>query len=293
MRRAALKRLICALLCLALIGGSTAYAAGRERPALDELRVYLCSLLAGRAYRSGGDIFMALGDMAEIYGLDISIKVTREGFTADAPGLELAGEKDSGYMTANCRYLYLPHGYLISGGELYLPLDALCRIFGVTSEVSGERIDLTTAQARFISGGEDYYEMNCDPEALYWLPRIGYGEAYEQPLAGIMGVCSVVLNRVADEDFPDTIFDVLYDNEHAVQFTPVTTLAMKDEPGEIYRVAACLVLEGYNTVGESTYFVNPAGGANAWFKQSLDYVVTYGGHEFYKAVDEEDVGTDT
>lgn len=276
------------MLCLALLGGSAAFAAGRERPALDELRVYHCSLLAGRAYRSGEDIFMSLSDFGEIYDIALRVENTREGFTADAPGLELAGTRDSGYMTANYRYIYLPRGYLISGGELYLPLDALCRIFGVTAEIGVERVDLTTAQARLISGGEDYYEMNCDPQALYWLPRIGYGEAYEQPLAGIMGVCSVVLNRVADEDFPNTIFEVLYDNKHTVQFTPVTTLAMKDKPDEIYCIASYLVLEGYNVVGESTYFVNPAGGANAWFEQNLSYVVTYGNHEFYKAVDEEE-----
>lgn len=276
------------MLCLALLGGSAAFAAGRERPALDELRVYHCSLLAGRAYRSGEDIFMSLSDFGDIYDIALRVENTREGFTADAPGLELAGTRDSGYMTANYRYIYLPRGYLISGGELYLPLDALCRIFGVTAEIGVERVDLTTAQARLISGGEDYYEMNCDPQALYWLPRIGYGEAYEQPLAGIMGVCSVVLNRVADEDFPNTIFEVLYDNKHAVQFTPVTTLAMKDKPDEIYCIASYLVLEGYNVVGESTYFVNPAGGANAWFEQNLSYVVTYGNHEFYKAVDEEE-----
>lgn len=276
------------MLCLALLGGGAAFAAGRERPALDELRVYHCSLLAGRAYRSGEDIFMSLSDFGEIYDIALRVENTREGFTADAPGLELAGTRDSGYMTANYRYIYLPRGYLISGGELYLPLDALCRIFGVTAEIGVERVDLTTAQARLISGGEDYYEMNCDPQALYWLPRIGYGEAYEQPLAGIMGVCSVVLNRVADEDFPNTIFEVLYDNKHTVQFTPVTTLAMKDKPDEIYCIASYLVLEGYNVVGESTYFVNPAGGANAWFEQNLSYVVTYGNHEFYKAVDEEE-----
>ncbi len=276
------------MLCLALLGGSAAFAAGRERPALDELRVYHCSLLAGRAYRSGEDIFMSLSDFGDIYDIALRVENTREGFTADAPGLELAGTRDSGYMTANYRYIYLPRGYLISGGELYLPLDALCRIFGVTAEIGVERVDLTTAQARLISGGEDYYEMNCDPQALYWLPRIGYGEAYEQPLAGIMGVCSVVLNRVADEDFPNTIFEVLYDNKHTVQFTPVTTLAMKDKPDEIYCIASYLVLEGYNVVGESTYFVNPAGGANAWFEQNLSYVVTYGNHEFYKAVDEEE-----
>ena len=73
-----------------------------------------------------------------------------------------------------------------------------------------------------------------------------------------------------------------YDVEHTVQFTPVTTGSMRSVPPDIYFIAAYLVLEGYNPVGDSVYFVNPANNGNYWFRENLTYVATIGGHEFYK-----------
>ena len=81
-------------------------------------------------------------------------------------------------------------------------------------------VEISTTQVRMISGNEDYYTTHFSADELYWLPHIAYVEALEEPLAGIMGVVSVVLNRVEDDDFPDTIFEVLYDSRTAVQFTP-------------------------------------------------------------------------
>lgn len=283
-----LRRVLCALLCLCLLSCPSFAAAfadgGRERPELEDVRVYVCSLLSGRAYLNGDTVYMSLSDLGRIYNISVSVSVSSGSFSASAPGLEIYGEKDSGYITANCRYLYVPSGYLVCGDDVYLPLDALCRIFGVSAGIDAGfgHVDISTAQPRLISGSEDYYTMNFSADELYWLPRIGYTEAYEQPLAGIMGVCNVVLNRVNDKDFPDTIFEVLYDSKHTVQFTPASTGAMHSEPDEIYYIAAYLVLEGYNTVGKSTYFVNPVDNANYWFRENLAYVTTIGNHEFYR-----------
>ena len=46
-------------------------------------------------------------------------------------------------------------------------------------------------------------------------------------------------------------------------------------------IAACLCLEGYNTVGESLYFVNPDRGDGSWFEASLRLVISIGDHDFY------------
>ena len=281
--------LLCTLACPAALASASGAAAAevRERPGLPDVHVYLCSLLSGRAYRHGDAAYMSLTDIGALYNIDVTVSVTNGSFTASAPALEVSGEKDSGYITANSRYLYLPDGYIVCGGDVYLPMDAICRIFGISAKTTEERVDISTAQARIISGGEDYYETHFPADELYWLPRIAYAEAFEQPLAGLMGVCAVVKNRVADEDFPDTVFDVLYDVEHTVvehtvQFTPVTTGSMRSVPPDIYFIAAYLVLEGYNPVGDSVYFVNPANNGNYWFRENLTYVATIGGHEFYK-----------
>ena len=291
----AVRRALCALLCAVLIasapGGASACAAdaapaaeraARERPRLEDIRLYVCGLLRGRAYMKGETPYISLADIGEIYGIDIAVDVQETSFTASAPGLELVGEAESGYLRANYRYIYLPQGYLACGGDVYLPLDAVSRIFTLTGEVKNGRLELSTAEVRMIRGSEDYYETHFSADELYWLPHIAYVEALDQPLAGIMGVVTVVLNRVESEDFPNTIFEVLYDSKHTVQFTPAATGSMHGRPTELYYIAAYLVLEGYNTVGDSLYFVNPANNGNYWFRENLTHVASIGDHEFYR-----------
>ena len=48
-----------------------------------------------------------------------------------------------------------------------------------------------------------------------------------------------------------------------------------------YQGTAKLALEGYNTAGESLYFVNPDIGAGSWFASNLTYVTSIGDHDFY------------
>ncbi len=285
------RRAACALICAALMltafcPAAAAESSGestRERPELEDARVYVGGLLSGRAFIKNGTAYLALADIGEMYGVDISVELTADGFTASAPGLELSAARDAGYAEANYRYIYLPRGYITCGDDVYLPLDAITRIFSLKGELTDKgTVEFSTTQARMISGGEDYYTTHFSADELYWLPHIAYVEALEEPLAGIMGVVSVVLNRVKDDDFPDTIFEVLYDSRTTVQFTPAATGSMHGKPTELYYIAAYLVLEGYNTVGESIYFVNPENNGNYWFRENRTYVTTIGDHEFYK-----------
>lgn len=285
------RRAACALICAALMltafcPAAAAESSGestRERPELEDVRVYIGGLLSGRAFIKNGTAYLALADIGEMYGVDISVELTADGFTASAPGLELSAARDAGYAEANYRYIYLPRGYITCGDDVYLPLDAITRIFSLKGELTDKgTVEFSTTQARMISGGEDYYATHFSADELYWLPHIAYVEALEEPLAGIMGVVSVVLNRVKDDDFPDTIFEVLYDSRTTVQFTPAATGSMHGKPTELYYIAAYLVLEGYNTVGESIYFVNPENNGNYWFRENRTYVTTIGDHEFYK-----------
>lgn len=291
------KRAAAIVLCAALLAALPCYAAAddtqvtvsaesteaaRVRPALDCARVYVGGLLRARAYMKNGTPYMSLADVGTVYGIDITPDVTEDAFSVSAVGLELSGAAESGYIEANHRYMYLPDGYINCEGDIYLPLDVICRIFTLNAEVTDRGVEISTLKARMISGSENYYDTHYDADELYWLPHIAYVEALDQPLAGIMGVVSVVLNRVEDEDFPDSIFEVIYDTRHTVQFTPAATGSLHGKPTELYYIATYLVLEGYNTVGDSLYFVNPENNGNYWFRENLTLVATYGDHEFYR-----------
>ena len=116
---------------------------------------------------------------------------------------------------------------------------------------------------------------------LFWLTQIISAEAKYQPLAGMIGVGNVVLNRVESKDFPDTVFDVVFDVSRVVQFEPVSTGGIYAEPDPLSCVAARLCLEGYCTVEDSLYFVNPSKGSD-WFDKALEKVTSIGQHNFYK-----------
>jgi N-acetylmuramoyl-L-alanine amidase len=94
-------------------------------------------------------------------------------------------------------------------------------------------------------------------------------------------VGNVVLNRVADESCPDTIYDVIFDNKYGVQFSVTTNGTIYMDPSEESIIAAKICLEGYSVVGDSIYFVNPDIGVSSWFVNTRTFVKSIGDHDFY------------
>ena len=254
----------------------------KERPELDEVRVYLRDMLSGRGYINNGEIFMSLSEFSGLYGINMNLTADDEGFAAVAEGLDISAAYGTNYLTVNHRYVFLPDGYILCGRYVYLPADALSRIFGVKLSASEDRVDISTKQCRPISGSEDYYKLNMPPDYQYWIPRIIKVETVDEPLAGKIAVGNVIENRVESDRYPDSIYKVLYDNNTGVQFAPATTGALTAAGDELSWVAACLCWEGYDTAEDSLYFANPENNGNYWFKTNCVYVKTIGRHEFYK-----------
>lgn len=253
------------------------------RPQLEDVRVYFDGLLSDRGYLSGDTVYLSPDAICAYHGLEPSTEISGESFSLSLPALDLEGSAALEYMTANGRYLYVPEGYLDIDGRIYLPAQVLERALGIQITLYGDpvRVEVSTLPLNIIQGGENYYETHMPTEDLYWLSRIIYAEAREQPLAGQIGVGNVVMNRVESDSFPNTVFDVIHDQEYTVQFDPAATGGIKGDPDEMSLIAAYLCFEGYNTVGESLYFVNPVTGDSSWFESSLTYVTTIGGHDFY------------
>lgn len=281
MRKPALRRAFALLLALCLLCPGLAAAA--DGGVAQSMPVYIDGLLSARAYVSGEAVFLPPEAVCAAAGLSMSWSEDNGTLTLSVPGAVLTGHKDDGYFEADGRYIYAPDGWLVKGDVLYLPSDAVERLFGVKINVSEkrDRLELSTDKLSVISGGANYYELNYDAELLYWLPQIINAEAKFEPLAGQIGVGNVVMNRLSSPDFPDTIFEVIYDTEHTVQFEPISTGGIFQEPTEQATIAAYLCLEGYSTVGGSLYFVNPDYGSG-WFDSSLELVETIGHHNFYK-----------
>lgn len=131
---------------------------------------------------------------------------------------------------------------------------------------------------------EACYELSeNDYEALL---KIVQAEAGNEDETGKMLVAGVVLNRVKNENFPDTVEEVVMQQEGGVyQFSPVAN-------GSYYRVevsqdtidAVEHVLEGEDVTEGALYFVSRKYAdpeKMRWFDQSLVKLFEYGGHEFF------------
>ncbi|RKP47918.1 cell wall hydrolase [Cohnella endophytica] len=100
-------------------------------------------------------------------------------------------------------------------------------------------------------------------------------ESYESQLA----VANVILNRVKDSRFPDTVRDVVYSGK---QFPPAHNgLLDKSVPKANALRAAKDALNGKNNVGDAVYFFNPRV-TKGKFWSSLTVIDTIGSHRYAK-----------
>ena len=100
-------------------------------------------------------------------------------------------------------------------------------------------------------------------------------------MKGKVAVGNVVLNRVKSDEYPNTIYSVIFDKKFGVQFQPVENGSIYNEAVQGAYLAAKLCLEGYNVVGECKYFLNPDKATNFWITQNKKYFSTIGSHDFY------------
>lgn len=119
-------------------------------------------------------------------------------------------------------------------------------------------------------------------DSLYWLSRIISAESQGESYTGKIAVGNVVLNRVADLDFPNTIYGVIFDDRWGGQFEPVRNGTIYQLPTLESIQAALACLDGENAAGSSLYFLAPDLTTNHWIMENRSYVTTIGVHWFYQ-----------
>ena len=283
--------LLCLCLCLTACGAQPALPTATSAPLTEpspapvepwpSVPVYVDGLLRLRGYDCDGELYLSPAELCTLFDIKAEESAEPGGYELGLPLWTLDAPADAEVYTADGRYLYCPSGYRTIFGRVYFPADVSARLFGLMLSYEGRRADLDTSRFRLLEGGTDYYNTHVHADDLFWLSHIIYAEAHWETLAGQIGVGNVVLNRVASDRFPQTVMAVVLDREHITQFDPVESGEVTAQPDEQAILAACLCLEGYNTVGDSLYFVNPERGDDRWFENALTRTVTIGHHVFY------------
>ena len=117
---------------------------------------------------------------------------------------------------------------------------------------------------------------NLTLEEQYLLTALAYCEAGGEDIEGQALVINVVLNRVADDRFPDNIHDVVFQEG---QFTPAMngTLAVTAGSDESWGALDMVNMEGWDESQGALYF------CATWCDVNWGgYLFTHGGHKFYR-----------
>ena len=119
---------------------------------------------------------------------------------------------------------------------------------------------------------------NVSSSNLNLLSRVVYGEARGESYTGQVAVAAVVLNRVKNSAFPNTISGVVY---QAGAFDCVSDGQINLTPNETAKKAAQDALNGWDPTYGAIYYFNPATATNKWI-WSRPMTVTIGKHRFCK-----------
>lgn len=178
------------------------------------------------------------------------------------------------YAFSNGRYFAAEGNAVLCDGDFYVTSELLKALIGVGVTSEG-MVDISDAALPIC--GDEYY----DGDSVTWLSRIISAESRGESVMGKVAVGNVVLNRVRTPGYPNTIYGVIFDFEHGIQFTPAANGTVYNDPDEESIVAAKLCLEGVTVSEEILYFLNPSTADNHWVVNNRTYVTTIGSHEFY------------
>ncbi len=127
------------------------------------------------------------------------------------------------------------------------------------------------------------WAYDLSDEECYMLARVAMAEAEGEDTEGKALVMLVVLNRMESEAFPDTVEEVIFQNDGDVhQFSTIIDGGRywSVEPNEDCWAALEMVMAGWNESQGATYFEADYS-AQTWHKENLQYLFQHGAHVFY------------
>lgn len=145
------------------------------------------------------------------------------------------------------------------------------KVDGVVGSKTKNEMRRSIPRVSPVTSRGDYSRRDID-----LLAHLVYGEARGEIYEGQVAVAAVVLNRVENAQFPNTIAGVIYQKW---QFEPVMNGQIDYTPDETAYKAAQEAIAGGDPSYDSLYFYNPAGVQTPWI-YSRPVVRRIGNHVF-------------
>lgn len=162
----------------------------------------------------------------------------------------------------------------INGPKTISAVKSFQRKYGLTAD--GIVGPLTAAKMGISLSSSGTSSSKYNSNDRYLLAKVVYAEARGESYTGQVAIAAVVLNRVDDSRFPNTIAGVIY---QPWAFTAVNDGQINLEPNARAYQAADDALNGWDPTYGSVYYYNPKTATSKWIFNTKT-VTTIGNHVF-------------
>lgn len=233
------------------------------------------------AFLKNGVTMVSLRDVGEIFSCAVSFDEASATAHIKNEDIHISVTKGKKYAYLNEKKVNLSSAAVILEGRMYVPLRFLSESLGAAVSWDSAMLcaDISSSAASVpshLSGSSPFSR-----DELYWLSKIVSAEARGEENRGKIAVANVILNRVTSNDFPNTIYGVIFDKNYGVQFTPTLDGSIYQNATTESVIAAKRALLGENISGKCLYFLNPNKATSSWIIDNRVFYKTIGNHDFY------------
>lgn len=115
------------------------------------------------------------------------------------------------------------------------------------------------------------------------LAKAVYSEARGEPFEGQVAVAAVVINRVLDSHFPNTVREVIFQKtDGSYAFSAVLDGQIYLSPNQTAYEAVDYALNGWDPSEEALYYYNPITATASWIFENTEPIKEIGNHVFAK-----------
>ena len=236
-------------------------------------------IIKDRAILLNGVTYVPLRAFCDAIDVEVTWDAkTRTAIMTKGKTVATATDKDVYiFSEGRCYYAVTPIR-ILSDNTMYVPIRPISQAFGITVSWEASTRSVSLQNTGILpKNGDSFYHA----DDLYWLSRIISAEARGESLEGQIAVGNVVLNRKRSTQYPNTVYGVIFDRKHGVQFSPILNGSIYQKPTASSIIAAKICLEGYTVSDQILFFMNPDIATNHWISHNRPFAFRIGNHSFY------------
>lgn len=211
---------------------------------------------------------------------DMEWKDDEKSVTFSHEGKEVKLYAGYKYAVINGEKIPVENNIVLKNDRILAPIRFIAETFGFDVLWSDEFYIVNLSKDN-IGVDENIIDTSYTFEDIVWLSRIIEAESSGEPFSGKIAVGNVILNRVKSNDFPNTIYGVIFDTNYGIQFQPVANNSIYNTPSRDSVIAGKLAIRDTNIAGDSLYFLNPKKASNFWIINNRTYFKSISNHDFY------------